>query len=99
METAQHEVLSTRDARKNLSKMLRLFRERGLAAQDFVIGSRRRPEAVVISYDRYLELVDPRADQEMRAVSEARLASPASVVVDLDEIAVDVGVDPERTRI
>lgn len=99
METAQHEVLSTRDARTNLSKMLRLFRERGVAAQDFIIGSRRRPEAVVISYDRYLQLVEQRADQEMRAVSEARLASAASVAVDLDDIARDVGVDPERTRV
>lgn len=80
--------------------MLRTFRERGKGSQEFIIGSHRKPEAVVMSYERYIDMVDRLADQEMRQVAETRLAAGgASEAVDLNEIARSVGVDPERTRI
>ncbi len=40
--------------------MLERFRRNGAAAEPVVIGARRRPEAVVLSYERYLELAGGR---------------------------------------
>lgn len=57
-----HEILATREARAQLPAMLEHFREAGSEAEPVVIGAHRRPEAVVLSYERYLKLaggVDP----------------------------------------
>lgn len=51
-----HEVLATREARAQLPAMLEHFREAGSEAEPVVIGAHRRPEAVVLSYERYLKL-------------------------------------------
>jgi len=40
--------------------MLERFRQHGADAQPVVIGARRRPEAVVLSYERYLQLAGGR---------------------------------------
>ncbi len=56
-----HEVLATREARAQLPAMLERFRQRGVRAEPVVIGARRRPEAVVLSYERYLQLAGGRA--------------------------------------
>jgi PHD/YefM family antitoxin component YafN of YafNO toxin-antitoxin module len=55
-----HEVLPTREARAQLPAMLEHFRKQGAAADPVVIGARRRPEAVVLSYERYLQLAGGR---------------------------------------
>jgi PHD/YefM family antitoxin component YafN of YafNO toxin-antitoxin module len=54
------EVLPTREARARLPSMLAGFRARGARADPVVIGAHRRPEAVVLSYERYLELLSGR---------------------------------------
>ena len=56
MARKPHEVLATREARAQLPAMLEHFREAGADADPVVIGARRRPEAVVLSYERYLKL-------------------------------------------
>ena len=55
-----HEVLATREARAQLPAMLEHFREAGADAEPIVIGAHRRPEAVVLSYQRYLQLAGGR---------------------------------------
>jgi PHD/YefM family antitoxin component YafN of YafNO toxin-antitoxin module len=60
MTKKPHEVLATREAREQLPAMLEHFREAGADAEPVVIGARRRPEAVVLSYERYLELAGGR---------------------------------------
>ena len=55
-----HEVLPTREARAQLPAMLEQFRKEGADAEPVVIGARRRPEAVVLSYERYLQLAGGR---------------------------------------
>lgn len=60
MSRNPHEVLATREARAQLPAMLEHFREAGPEAEPVVIGARRRPEAVVLSYERYLKLVGGR---------------------------------------
>lgn len=60
MARKPHEVLATREARAQLPSMLEHFREAGPDAEPVVIGARRRPEAVVLSYERYLKLAGGR---------------------------------------
>ena len=60
MTKKPHEVLATREAREQLPAMLERFRQAGADAEPVVIGARRRPEAVVLSYERYLELAGGR---------------------------------------
>ena len=55
-----HEVLPTREARAQLPAMLEQFRKEGADADPVVIGARRKPEAVVLSYERYLQLAGGR---------------------------------------
>jgi hypothetical protein len=64
-----HEVLATREARGQLPSLLERFRKHGGDAEPVVIGARRRPEAVVLSYERYLELAGgaPRSPPLSRA--------------------------------
>ena len=74
--------------------MLRGFRSQGAKARDVIIGSPRKPEAVVMSYERYLDLIDRLADHEMREIATTRLSAPGtSAVVDLDAVAATLGVD------
>jgi PHD/YefM family antitoxin component YafN of YafNO toxin-antitoxin module len=67
-----HDVLATREARAQLSALLERFRRDGADAEPVIIGARRRPEAVVLSYERYLQLAGGRErvaaalDRQMR---------------------------------
>jgi len=60
MDCKPHEVLATREARAQLPALLERFRQAGADAEPVVIGARRRPEAVVLSYERYLKLAGGR---------------------------------------
>ncbi|HEY4096662.1 MAG TPA: hypothetical protein VGM33_14180 [Baekduia sp.] len=55
-----HEVLATREARQQLPSLLAGFRADGADAEPVVIGAHRRPEGVVLSYERYLMLLEGR---------------------------------------
>jgi PHD/YefM family antitoxin component YafN of YafNO toxin-antitoxin module len=72
MTRKPHEVLATREARAQLPAMLEHFREAGADADPIVIGARRRPEAVVLSYERYLKLAGGR--ERVRAVLDRQAA-------------------------
>lgn len=73
MSSRAHEVLPTREARTKLPSMLAGFRARGAKADPVVIGAHRRPEAVVLSYERYLALLSGR--ERVNAILAARRAS------------------------
>jgi PHD/YefM family antitoxin component YafN of YafNO toxin-antitoxin module len=73
MDPRVDEVLPTREARAKLPSMLAGFRMRGVAADPVVIGAHRRPEAVVLSYERYLSLLDGR--ERVKAILADRRAS------------------------
>jgi PHD/YefM family antitoxin component YafN of YafNO toxin-antitoxin module len=77
-----HDVLATREARAQLPALLARFREDGAAADPVVIGARRRPEAVVLSYERYLQLAGGR---ERVAAALERQAREAGESIDADE--------------
>jgi PHD/YefM family antitoxin component YafN of YafNO toxin-antitoxin module len=63
-----HDVLATREARAQLPAMLERFRAAGADAEPIVIGARRRPEAVVLSYEHYLKLAGGR--ERVRGILE-----------------------------
>lgn len=76
-----HDVLATREARAALPAMLKRFRQDGADAEPIVIGARRRPEAVVLSYELYLRLAGGR---ERVAAALARQISEAGAALDAD---------------
>ncbi len=82
MTRKPHDVLATREARAQLPALLERFREAGADAEPVVIGARRRPEAVVLSYERYLQLAGGR--ERVAAALDAQ-AREAGETLDADE--------------
>jgi antitoxin StbD len=82
MTRKPHDVLATREARAQLPALLERFRQAGADAEPVVIGARRRPEAVVLSYERYLQLAGGR---ERVAAALERQAREAGETIDADE--------------
>ena len=82
MTRKPHDVLATREARAQLPALLERFRQAGADAEPVVIGARRRPEAVVLSYERYLRLAGGR--ERVAAALEAQ-AREAGETLDADE--------------
>lgn len=81
MTIEPHEVLATREAREALPATLVRFRKDGADAEPVVIGARRRPEAVVLSYERYPQLAGGR---ERVAGALDRQARETSGTMDAD---------------
>jgi PHD/YefM family antitoxin component YafN of YafNO toxin-antitoxin module len=82
MERNPHDVLATREVRAQLPALLERFRQAGADAEPVVIGARRRPEAVVLSYERYLKLVGGR---ERVAAALEQQAREAGETLDAEE--------------
>jgi PHD/YefM family antitoxin component YafN of YafNO toxin-antitoxin module len=82
MTRKPHDVLATREARAQLPALLERFRQAGADAEPVVIGARRRPEAVVLSYERYLQLAGGR---ERVAAALERQAQEAGETIAADE--------------
>ena len=82
MTRKPHDVLATREARAQLPALLEHFRQAGADAEPVVIGARRRPEAVVLSYERYLQLAGGR---DRVAAALERQAREAGETVDAAE--------------
>lgn len=86
-----HEILATREARERLPSLLAEFRAAGPDAEPVVIGAHRRPEGVVLSYERYLQLLEGR--ERIRAMLDRRAA--AGPGTDEDE-AMDMAVSEQH---
>lgn len=85
------EVLPTREAREKLPSMLAGFRAHGAKADPVVIGAHRRPEAVVLSYERYLALLSGR--ERVKAILADRRASSEGVG---EEEAMEIAVQEQH---
>ncbi|MGI8875702.1 MAG: hypothetical protein ACR2KP_15550 [Egibacteraceae bacterium] len=85
MTRKPHDVLATREARAQLPALLEGFRQAGADAEPVVIGARRRPEAVVLSYERYLQLAGGRERVAAVLDQQARQARQAGESLDADE--------------
>lgn len=82
MARKPHDVLATREVRAQLPALLEHFRQAGVDAEPVVIGARRRPEAVVLSYERYMQLAGGR---ERVAAALDRQAPGAGEGLDADQ--------------
>lgn len=83
-----HDVLATREIREQLPTLLARFRRDGAAAEPVIIGARRRPEAVVLSYERYLQLAGGR--QRVAAALERQTQEAATDTPLSDEQAMEL---------
>lgn len=82
MEGKPRKVLTTREAKQQLPSLLATFRTEGADVEPVVFGTHRRAEGVVLSYARYLQLLDGR--DRVRAILD-------------DRTAAGVGMDEEET--
>jgi predicted nucleotidyltransferase len=69
-------VVPVTEARAGLSTVLRDFRSRGAAARPVVIGSHRRPEAVLLPYETFATLSAADAGSALRALDLLRHRKP-----------------------
>src|SRR5947208_2871457 len=67
--------------------LLERFRQDGADAEPVVIGARRRPEAVVLSYERYLKLAGGRQRVAAALEQQAREAGETLDAEDAMELA------------
>lgn len=91
---ASQAVVPSAEARDRLSSYLRIFRERGGQADPVVFGSHRKPEGVILSYERYEWLTEVL--DELVASEEVReaLAEDTGRRVELADVAREAGFDP-----
>lgn len=83
-------VRTSREAREELGDVVRQFRERGAGAAPLIFGAHRRPEAAIIPFDLYREIVPLLEDLEIARIARARLAGGETE--SLDELATELGV-------
>jgi PHD/YefM family antitoxin component YafN of YafNO toxin-antitoxin module len=82
-----HDVLATREVRAQLPALLERFRQGGADAEPVVIGAHRRPEAVVLSYERYLQLAGGRERVAAALNRQAREAGEGPDAAEALEVA------------
>lgn len=87
-------IVPSAEARDRLSSYLKEFREEGEGAEPVVFGSHRKPEGVILSYQRYERLVEVL--DELAASEEVReaLAKDTGKRVELADVAREGGFDP-----
>ena len=69
------DVLPSREARIHLPAALERFRAEGSAAMPLVFGAHRKPEAVVIPFELYQELLPVIEEIEIARIVRERKAS------------------------
>lgn len=89
-------VMPTNEARGVLPQTLARFRERGVLAEPMVFGTHRRPEAVVIPYELYAELLPVIEDVEIAHMVRDRSAAGQSVP--LADVAAALGLNADDYR-
>lgn len=89
-------VLPSGDARTALPEALRRFRAEGVAADPVVFGSHRKPEAVVIPFELYAQMLPVIEDLEIAHLVRERAAAGESVP--LADVAAAAGLDPHSYR-
>lgn len=96
---AEDGVQATSIARAELTTRVAEYKELGAEARPIVFGSHRKPQAVVLPYDLFTELLDvaegvphiPRAaaqpsSKRVRSAKKSNLTESARIVQDLPEL-------------
>lgn len=87
-------MIPSAEARDRLSGYLKLFRETGRRADPVIFGSHRKPEGVILSYERYEWLTEVL--DELVASEEVReaLETDTGKRIELADVAREAGFDP-----
>ncbi|ALJ19092.1 hypothetical protein [Microbacterium sp. No. 7] len=86
------EILPSHAARDELPKALRRFRAEGESAAPLIFGAHRKPEAVVIPFELYSQLLP--AIEEIEIAKLVRERSAAGEARPLSELAEQIGLNP-----
>ncbi len=89
-------VLPSRQAREQFPSALKRFREEGASAEPLIFGAHREPEAVVIPFALYSELLPAIEELEIARIVRERSASGKSLP--LSDLATQLGLDPADYR-
>lgn len=92
---AMLEVLPMKEARRILPQASRGFRERGAAAEPVFFGAHRRPTGVLLSYERYIKLLDLVDDLAAALEIRKRDRSDTGERLTLEELIASQGMDPK----
>ena len=90
------EVESVREAKSHLSAYLDEARKLGADAPPRRFGAHRRPEAVVLSYEGWLHLLDAAENLEIAVLAANRSATRKRKSITLDEAMERLGLDPNE---
>jgi antitoxin StbD len=90
------EVESVREAKSHLSFYLDEARKLGVDAPPRRFGAHRRPEAVVLSYEGWLQMLDSVENLEIVVRAVTRSANRGEKSVELDEAMETLGFDPNE---
>jgi hypothetical protein len=93
---APPKVESVREAKSHLGSYLDAARTLGVEAPPKFFGAHRRPEAVVLSYEGWLALMDAVENQEIAALVAERSATRGKKSVALDDAMEMLGFDPNE---
>lgn len=90
-------VLGTREFREGIRKILDRFRTLGKRAEPVFLGPRRKPEAVLLPYESYEEMIEELENAAIVRMVEQRLpAAEAALGTPLEEAARELGFDPDE---
>lgn len=88
-------VLGTREFREGIKKILDGFRALGTQADPVFLGPRRKPEAVLLPYASYKDMVEELENAAIvRMVEERLFAADANLGTELNDVAQELGFDP-----
>lgn len=86
-------VMPMNEARACLSKTTRIFLERGADAEPIFYGSHRRPAGVIMSYERYVQLLDLVDDLAIALEVRKRDREDSGERLSLGQLIRDQGFD------
>jgi antitoxin StbD len=88
------DVLPMKEARKSLPRMSRCFREQGAAAEPVFFGSHRKLVGVMLSYERYVQMLDLLDDFAAVLEIRRRDREDTGERMTLEELIEEQGFDP-----
>ena len=89
--------MGTRELRGSIPRVLERFRKLGAKAPPVFFGARRRPEGVFLPYERYEEMLEELDNAAIVTLIETRLLrADERLGDDLDDVAGDLGFDPDE---
>lgn len=90
-------VMTAADARKQLPSIVARFREEGVDAEPIFYGSHRKPEAVILSMQRYEAIMSALEDQFLQSLIKERLSRPHRWITQA-ELMEELGITEEDIR-